>query len=38
MAISGVGDTPQPKQNGNDPIKEREEEYAASIFQSLNKN
>ena len=27
MEISGVGATPQPKQNGDDPIKEREEQH-----------
>lgn len=38
MAISGVGATPEPQQNNSDRIKERDEQYAASIFQSLNKN
>lgn len=38
MAISGIGATPQPEQNNYDPVKEEEEQYAASIFQSLNKN
>ena len=38
MAISGIGATPQPEQNNNDSIKEREERYAASIFQRLDKN
>ena len=38
MAISGVNATPQPEQNKFDPRKEREEQYAKSIFNSLNKD
>ena len=38
MALSGVGATPQPESSNFDPIKEHEERYANSIFNSLNKD